>query len=73
MFKFFKRKRLMEELEYQYFIFSLRLGEWTYWTEQYLTEESRCDKRFVLQKMHWASDECTVRQELIEDILKELR
>lgn len=73
MFKIFKRKRLIEELDHQYFMLSICLREWVYWTEQYLTEESRYDKRFVLQKMHWASDECTVRQELIEDILKELR
>ena len=72
MFKAFKKKGLIKELDTQYFMMSISLREWVYFTELYLSGDARYDKKYLLRKMKHASNEFTIREKLVNNILKEL-
>lgn len=73
MFKWIKRRRLIEELNAQYFLMSIYLREWIYNTERYLEEDDAYNKNNLRRNMNIASKEFTILEESIGHTIRELR
>lgn len=71
MFKFFKKRRLMEELNYAYYMMNVSLACWIHSTEKYL-ESNADNKESILRDMHRASDEFTRSNQKVQAILIEI-
>ena len=73
MFKWIKRRRLIDELNTEYFMMSIFLRKWIAHTEQYLKDDGSYNKKELRREMIFASEQCTIHEESVRRIIKELR
>lgn len=76
MFKKIKKRRLIkeliEDLNYEYWLMNITMGECLHYTEMYLDKNVKGDKTYILQEMHRASNEYATREKKVRDLLDKL-